>query len=94
MDSAVWKPQLTLLNEARIETLHKAATTILEQTGLNVHHPELRQRLVEAGARLDDDGLRIYISADIVNRALGTAKREIVIHNRLGEPVMSRHWVR
>lgn len=88
MDSAVWKPRLTLLNQARIEQLHQAATTILEQTGLNVHHPDLRRRLAEAGAKLDDDGLRAYFPPEMVEGALSTAKRDVVIHNRLGEPVM------
>ncbi len=88
MDRAVWKPQLTLLNETKIGALHKSATTILEQTGLNVHHPELRLRLAEAGAQLDNDGLRLYFPPKMVEQAISRAGREVVIHNRLGEPAM------
>jgi trimethylamine--corrinoid protein Co-methyltransferase len=85
--STVWRPSLTLLDQARIERLHRAATTILEETGLNVHHPETRRKLADAGARLDDGG-RVFIPAGMVEQALHAAKREIVVHNRLGEPVM------
>jgi trimethylamine:corrinoid methyltransferase-like protein len=87
MDSAVWKPQLTLLDGAKIETLHQAATTILARTGLNVHHPELRRRLTGAGAGLGV-GERVTIPAGMVSQALSRIKREVVIYNRLGEPVM------
>jgi trimethylamine--corrinoid protein Co-methyltransferase len=85
--SSIWQPNLTLMNQARIERLHDAATTILETTGLNVHHPEMQRKLADAGARLGE-GPRVYLPASMVEGALSTAKRNIVIHNRLGEPVM------
>ncbi len=88
MDTAsVWQPSLTLMDETRIEQLHQAATRILEKTGLNVHHPETRQKLVDAGATLGD-GARVFIPPHMVEQALETAKKGVVIHNRLGEPVM------
>ncbi|MCJ7739322.1 MAG: trimethylamine methyltransferase family protein [Anaerolineae bacterium] len=86
-NSSVWAPSLTLMNQANIEQLHDAATTILRTTGLNVHHSEMRRKLSDAGAR-PGEGQRIHLPADMVERALSTAKRDIVIHNRLGEPVM------
>ncbi len=87
MDSSVWQPSLTLMNQAKIEQLHDAATTILETTGLNVHHSEMRRKLADAGARLGE-GPRVYLPAGMVDGALSTAKRDVVVHNRLGEPVM------
>ena len=89
MDSPnVWQPTLTLIQQADLERLHHTATTILEATGLNVHHPGMRSRLASAGARLGE-GPRIYIPSGMVEQALRTAKRGIVIHNRLGQPAMS-----
>ena len=85
--TSVWQPSLTLMNRAKIEQLHDAATKILEETGLNVHHPEMRRKLGDAGAKLGK-GPRVYIPAEMVEKALSTAQREVVIHNRLGEPVM------
>jgi trimethylamine--corrinoid protein Co-methyltransferase len=86
---STWKPRLTLMDQARIEQLHRAATDILEETGLNVHHPEVRRKLADAGAKLGE-APRVYITADMVEQALSTAKKqeEVVVHNRLGEPVM------
>jgi len=86
-DSSAWQPHLTLMSQANIEQVHNAATTILEKTGLNIHHPEMRRRLAEAGARLGEDQ-RVYIPVAMVERALSTARRDVVVHNRLGEPVM------
>jgi trimethylamine--corrinoid protein Co-methyltransferase len=85
--SSTWQPSLTLMDQARIEQLHEAATTILKKTGLNVHHPEMQRKLADAGARLGE-GPRVYLPAEMVEGALSTAKRNIVIHDRLGEPVM------
>ncbi len=85
--SSAWRPSLTLMDQAKIERLHEAATTILEETGLNVHHAEVRRRLASAGARLGD-GARVYMPAEMVAQALDTAKKDVVVYNRLGEPVM------
>ena len=87
--SSIWQPNLTLMNQAKIEHLHNAATNILEETGLNVHHPGVRRKLADAGAKLGE-APRVYIPADMVEQALSTAKhqKDIVVHNVLGEPVM------
>jgi trimethylamine--corrinoid protein Co-methyltransferase len=86
--SSAWTPQLTLAGQDRLEQLHAAAVCILEQTGLNVHHPAMRLRLAAAGARMGDEP-RVYLTRELVERALGTARHDVVIHNRLGEPAMS-----
>jgi trimethylamine---corrinoid protein Co-methyltransferase len=86
-DSPIWRPSLALLSQARMEHLHEAATNILETTGLNVHHPAMRRKLAEAGATVMND-LLVRIPKGMVKDALGTAKHNVVVHNRLGQPVM------
>src|SRR5271157_2034359 len=86
--SSAWTPSLTLAGQDRLEQLHAAALCILEETGFNVHHPAMRLRLAAAGARLGDEP-RVYLTRELVERALGTARHDVVIHNRLGEPAMS-----
>jgi trimethylamine:corrinoid methyltransferase-like protein len=71
------------MDGAMVERLHKAAVGILETTGLNVHHPEMRQKLLDAGAR-PGAAIRVYLSGEMVDRSLKAAKRGIVVHNRLG----------
>jgi len=86
-DVSRWQPSLTLMNQARIERLHQAAVTILEETGLNVHHAEMRAKLGDAGARLSGE-TRVTIPADMLAGALDTAKKDVVVYDRLGEPAM------
>jgi trimethylamine--corrinoid protein Co-methyltransferase len=86
MGAEVWKPTLTLMGEAQVRRLHGAAKHILGTTGLNVHHPEMRRKLVADGAMVE--GVRIYLPGEMVEWALQVAKREVVLFNRLGEPVM------
>lgn len=88
MDSLNWRPSLSLASDAGIKRLHEAATVILERTGLNVHHPEMRRRLAAKGARMGRDA-RVYLPERMVKAALTTAKRNVVVHNRLGEAAMS-----
>jgi trimethylamine:corrinoid methyltransferase-like protein len=83
----VWQPSLKMLREGQVEELHTAATSILSRTGLNVHNEPLRKRLAGAGAQLGT-APRVYLPRDLVERALQSAKKQVVIHNRLGEPVM------
>ena len=82
-----WRPSLTLMGRGDVERLHDAATTILETTGLNVHHAQMRRRLLDAGARPGDE-TRVRLPPEMVEDALRTARRDVVIHNRRGDPVM------
>lgn len=88
MDSAsIWRPKLTLMNRADMERMHGAATEILAMTGLNVHHPEMRRQLIDTGAT-PGEGPRVCIPAGMVEDALATPRRAVVIHDRTGEPTM------
>lgn len=83
-----WKPSLTLAGQSGCEELHKAATSILDTVGLNVHHPGTRQRLAKAGARLGDER-RVYLPAALVDEALQSARRDVIVYDRLGRPAMA-----
>jgi trimethylamine--corrinoid protein Co-methyltransferase len=87
MNDTKWKPQLRLLDQSRIQKLHTAATKIIERTGLNVHHAVLRRQLESAGARLGD-GPRVYLPPTMIERALSTVRKNVIVYNRLGEPTM------
>jgi trimethylamine--corrinoid protein Co-methyltransferase len=82
-----WKPHLSLLNPDRIELLHSSAIKILETTGLNVHHDGLRKKLKAVGAKLGEDK-RVFLDASMVDEAIGTARKNVVIYDRLGNPAM------
>jgi trimethylamine--corrinoid protein Co-methyltransferase len=86
--ATAWTPHLALAGQDRLEQLHAAAVCILEQTGLNVHHPAMRTRLAAAGARLGDES-RVYLTRELIEHALSTAVHDVAIYNRLGQPAMS-----
>ena len=52
---STWQPRLSLMDRPGIEWLHRASIGILENTGLNVHHPGMREKLLNAGARPGPD---------------------------------------
>ncbi len=85
--TSTWRPSLRMMDETNIEQLHNAAIDILEDIGLNVHHDEMRAKLEQAGAKLGKEA-HVYINGEMVAQALETAKKDVVVHNRLGEPVM------
>jgi len=85
--TSTWRPSLRLMDETNIEQLHKAAIDILENIGLNVHHDEMRTKLEQAGATLGEQ-VRVYLNDEMVTQALETVKKDVIVHNRLGDPVM------
>lgn len=83
-----WKPKLSLMNKNQIIKLHSAAKEILETTGINVHHPEMRQKLLDSGAKQGEDP-QIFIPEGMVEQSINIARQEIVIYDRLGRRSMT-----
>src|SRR4051794_18927581 len=79
------QPRLTLepvriLSDDQVETIHRQSLQVLEQIGMDVLHPEARDILARAGARVE--GERVRIGSDIVEHALTTPPSEFTIHAR------------
>ena len=87
MDAATWRPCLTLMGNGDIEQLHQAAITLLARTGLNVHDEQMRDTLAANGANMGG-APRVYLPEGMIEQALSTARRDVVIYNRMGEPAM------
>ncbi|NIV28182.1 MAG: trimethylamine methyltransferase, partial [Anaerolineae bacterium] len=77
------------LGEQERKKIHMASLEILERVGVDVHHEKARDILVSGGARAD--GLRVRISEYMVARALATAPKRLVLHDRHGR-VDIRAW--
>jgi trimethylamine--corrinoid protein Co-methyltransferase len=77
------RPQLKLLCESDINRLHTGALKILERTGVEFYDPGVVEILNGAGARTDD-GKRVRIPNNLVEKALSSAPRRIEIANRSG----------
>jgi len=76
-----------------LDALHNASLEILSQTGVNVHLPELRRMLADAGARVENDR-RVFIPASLVDRALASAPSRIDLYDRRGRLAMSLEGTR
>ena len=71
------------LDQKQAETLHRAALTVLERTGIALDHPEAEELLLAAGAHRDSDG-RVLLPRDMVQAALARAPRRVTLHDRRG----------
>jgi trimethylamine--corrinoid protein Co-methyltransferase len=79
------QPQLTLepariLSDDQIEAIHRRSLQVLEEIGMDMLHPEAREILARAGARVD--GERVRIGRDMIEHALTTPPAEFTIHAR------------
>lgn len=85
--NANWQPQLSILDETRIQDLFNAAVEILENVGVNIHHPQA-QKLLDQAAVPSENQLRFSIPREVIKQALKTAAKKITIHSQSGDPVM------
>jgi trimethylamine--corrinoid protein Co-methyltransferase len=79
-------PFWDVLTEAQVGKLHADTLTVLEQTGVEVNEGRSRQLLAKAGAAIE--GARVRIPAPLVEQALLTAPKEILIYDREKQPAM------
>lgn len=82
------QPRIEFLNEGQIETMHNAALTILEKTGVVVHCEETIDFLVSHGCKVFDKN-RVCIPPHLVEEAIKSTPAVINIYNRKGEKAMA-----
>ena len=78
-----FKPTMKVLNDEQIEQLHLATLEVLERTGIELTHPKARELLLDAGARVD--GNRVRIPSWMVEDAIRKAPSRVVLGKRNGE---------
>lgn len=79
-------PQFALLSESQLEEIHLATLEVLRRTGVRFHHRGALELLRQAGAFVD--GNLVKFPASLVESALASAPRRIVMCDRHGEPAM------
>ncbi len=72
------------LSEQDVQRIHQAALTVLERTGVEIVESECRQILHRAGARVDKSRNRVFIPRGMVEAALKTANRDVVLYSKDG----------
>lgn len=74
---------LSILPEAGVSAVHMASLEVLERTGVFVELPRARELLRGAGAVVDE--ARVRIPSHMVDAAVRSAPKRVVIGNRDGE---------
>ena len=80
-------PNFPVLSEAQGRRMHEACLEILERVGVRLYLEEAVAMMRKAGARVSDGNL-VRLSASLVERALETVPRQVVLYDRGGRPVM------
>lgn len=76
-------PQLRVLSDTQIEKVYQATLECLNRTGVEVQNAEARQLLLEAGANVD--GQRVRIPAHVVQDAVASNPRSFSLWTRDGK---------
>ena len=79
-------PGLKVLDEAGIKKLYFTALEVLERTGVSVPHQKACALLKDAGAKVENEVA--YIPAWLVEKAVKSAPKQIIIYAMDGQPVM------
>ena len=72
------------LDDADVQRIHEAAVSVLARTGVQVVESECRHIFKEAGARVDEARDRVYLPRALVEQALQTVNRDVVLYSRDG----------
>lgn len=81
------QPRLKVLNRQQTLAIHTTALEILEKTGVKMEHEGARQMLLDRGAKtIEQDWIRL--PCYLVEKALETAPRQILLYDQLGNKAM------
>jgi trimethylamine--corrinoid protein Co-methyltransferase len=75
------------LSEAQCQKIHETSLEILDRIGVRLFLEEAIELLKKAGAKVTD-GNRVHVPPALVEQALATAPKRVVLHDRHGNPAM------
>jgi trimethylamine--corrinoid protein Co-methyltransferase len=84
---ALLNAKLRRMSDEQCEKIHAASLEVMERTGVRLYEQTAIELLRGAGASVSD-GNRVRFPPHLVERALSTAPKQVVLHNRNREPVM------
>ena len=79
------RPRLQVLEPPLVETIVDEAKRLLAEVGMEIRGPALRSRLLDHGLATTPAG-RVLFPPDVVDRAIASAPRSFVLHDRDGQP--------
>lgn len=87
INTPTFQPYLKVLNREQALAIHTAALEILDKIGIKMEHPEVRRLLLDHGCRAGKADW-VSIPACLVDDALRSAPRQIVLYDQLGNKAM------
>ena len=87
-------PIYDVLSTQDLLNIHEASLTVLEKTGIALDHPKAKEALAGQGAKVSDDGKRVYLPKSLVEKMLALAPKEFLcaardpqydMHMKLGQ---------
>ena len=88
-DFDLWqRPSFSLLSREQLDHIYEAALEVLARVGGEFHDPAAVNLLADAGARVENE-IRVRIPDTMVVDALQQAPRQIIVHDRNGQPRLS-----
>jgi trimethylamine--corrinoid protein Co-methyltransferase len=79
------RPSIKLLSDALLRKIVDESYQLLERTGVFIENREAVKLLRDAGARVEASSGRAFIPAKVVDRALATAPKSIMLYDARGE---------
>ena len=78
---------MSFLTDSDIARIHETSLVLLETVGAKVDHPEIRRRLMEAGAEGNVGRPTVRFPRDLVASCVNRAPRNIRFSDRCGQSV-------
>lgn len=78
--------QMNVLTDGQCEQIFESALRVLARTGCNIHHKDALELLRKAGCSID--GIRVKIPSHLIQKALSTAPKQIMVYDREGNPAL------
>jgi trimethylamine--corrinoid protein Co-methyltransferase len=79
------RPSLNVLSPELVDRIVDEALRVLDETGMEIRGPAMRQRLLDAGLPTTSTG-RVRFPRAVVERAIADAPSSFVLYGRDGEP--------
>ena len=80
------RPTITVLDDDLLTRIVSEAKRVLAEVGLEIRGQSLRERLLDAGLRLDATGERVLFPHEVDEQALEQAPSSFTLYDRAGRP--------
>lgn len=74
--------RLQALSDSEVQDIHEASLTILNQTGIMIHHQEVLKLVAEAGCQVDEHSKIACFPERLIMNCISQAKKQYILYGR------------